>query len=936
MIPPSRRRRLAASAIAVGALVGSGLVAAAPAQAAVAPNAPLVISEVYGGGGNSGATIERDFIELTNSGPSAVALDGWSVQYASASGTSWAVTPLTGSIPAGGSYLVGQAAGSGGTLDLNVDASGSIAMSGTNGKVALVSATTPLSCGAACSTADPVVDFVGYGSANEGAGGTTTPVLSNSTSASRTANTASNAADFTVGAPNPRYTGGSAVVTPDPDPEPEPATDATIAQIQGSGTASPLLGANVKTRGVVTASYPTGGFQGYVIQTPGTGGAVDLSTHVTSDGLFVYSPGTPIPTVGAYVEVTGIVSEFGGTASSPSTLTQVTASAVTALTEPFVPPLPALVAWPTTDAQRESLESMLISPQNAFTVSNTFSANQFGEVGLAAGSTPLIQPTDVARPGTPEAAAVAADNAARRVALDDGASINFLSAANQSLVPTFVSLDEPIRVGASVSISTPMIVDWRNSTWKLQPTAPLVGAASAVDGVTFENTRTAAPAEVGGDISIASFNVLNYFTTIGADTPGCVPFRDRTGDPVTVDTGCSARGAWDPDDLARQQEKIVAAINTLDADVVGLMEIENSLVVDGVADEATATLVAALNAAAGETRWAYIPSSTDLPPAAEMDVITNAIIYQPAAVTPVGASRALGTESTDAGAFGNAREPLAQVFRPAAGGEKLLFVVNHFKSKGSPGPWPGDADTGDGQGASNESRIRQATALRDWVGSIQGGVDSVALAGDFNSYGAEDPLQVLYDAGYVNAETELDIDKASYSFSGLSGSLDHILLSGAAAERATGGDIWQINSGESLALEYSRYNYHGALFHEATPFRSSDHDPVKVGLEAGVDERAVAKTTLLALPPVHINRILPATLVAAVTAPRGTTVAGTVEFREGSTVIGTATVSRGVATLQLPRVISRGTHSYTATFVPTDPESVIGSTSKTVRVIAIL
>jgi 5'-nucleotidase len=319
-----------------------------------------------------------------------------------------------------------------------------------------------------------------------------------------------------------------------------------------------------------------------------------------------------------------------------------------------------------------------------------------------------------------------------------------------------------------------------------------------------------------------------------------------------------------------------------------------------------------------------------------MDVITNAIIYQPAAVTPIGASRALGTESTDAGAFGNAREPLAQVFRPAAGGEKLLFVVNHFKSKGSPGPWPGDADTGDGQGASNESRVRQATALRDWVAGIQGDVDSVALAGDFNSYGAEDPLQVLYGAGYVDAETALGIEKSSYSFQGLSGSLDHILLSGAAVERATGGDIWQINSGESLALEYSRYNYHGALFHEANPFRSSDHDPVKVGLEAGVDERAATKTTLLAVPPVHINRILPATLLAYVDAPGRTSTAGVVEFYEGTVLVGTATVKRGIATFTLPKVIARGTHTYTAVFVPADSEAVIGSTSKKTTVIAIL
>ena len=188
------------------------------------------------------------------------------------------------------------------------------------------------------------------------------------------------------------------------------------------------------------------------------------------------------------------------------------------------------------------------------------------------------------------------------------------------------------------------------------------------------------------------------------------------------------------------------------------------------------------------------------------------------------------------------------MFAPADGGDNFLFVVNHFKSKGSAGPWPGDADTGDGQGSSNESRVRQATALRDWVAEIQGDTEAVLLAGDFNSYSQEDPLQVLYDAGYANAGDALEIDSSSYSFSGLSGSLDHIMLNDAALARATGGDIWNINSGESVALEYSRYGYHGTLFYEDGPYRSSDHDPVIVGLTA---EEPPVELTLLGINDFH-------------------------------------------------------------------------------------
>ena len=580
-----------------------------------------------------------------------------------------------------------------------------------------------------------------------------------------------------------------------------------------------------------------------MIQTAGTGGALDLTTHTASDAVFVYAPGAVGEVApGQTVRVTGVVSEFNG-------LTELTvAPGAATVVEAGITPVPATVGWPSNAAEREALESMLVQPQGAFTVSNTYSTNQYGEVGLAAGTTPLRQPTDVAPPGSPDAAAVAADNAARAVTLDDGTSINFLSTANAGLTPPWISLVEPLVVGASATFSAPVVVDYRNNAWKLNPTAPMTADGSGSDGVQFSNPRTAAPEAVGGDVSVASFNVLNYFTTLGDENPSCVAYSTAAGEPVTVRQGCEQRGAWDDADFERQEAKIVDAIEALDASVVGLMEIENSAALGEPVDEATATLVAALNEAAGTEKWAFVPSSDELPAASGQDVITNAIIYQPALVERVGESRALGDQSESGEAFQNAREPIAQVFAPADGGAEFLFVVNHFKSKGSAGPWPGDADTGDGQGSSNESRVRQAEALRDWVATIQGETDAVMLAGDFNSYSQEDPLQVLYDAGYANAEDALEIDSSSYSFSGLSGSLDHIMLNDAALARATGGDIWNINSGESVALEYSRYGYHGTLFYEEGPYRSSDHDPVIVGLSA---EEPPVELTLLGINDFH-------------------------------------------------------------------------------------
>ncbi|WP_326522649.1 ExeM/NucH family extracellular endonuclease [Cellulomonas edaphi] len=821
----------ALAVVLAGSVAGAGA-----ASAAVSPGAAVIINEVYGGGGNSGAVFKRDFVELYNPGTSPVSLAGWSVQYASATGTSWQTTPLTGSIPAKATYLVAEAVGSGGTTDLPTpDVAGAIAMSGTAGKVALVNATTALSCGTACSTAPSVVDFVGFGAtANDKAGSAPAPAPSSTTSVARNAqhaNTADNGADFTAGDVTPENSGATPTDPTDPG---TPATK-TIAEIQGTGAASPLVGQTVTTDGVVTAAYPTGGLNGYVIQTPGTGGP--LSGASASNGLFVYSPSTVASVaIGDHVKVTGAVSEFSGLTE----LTVTSAAGLSTLADGATVS-PTTGAWPTTDAGREALESTLFAPSGSWTISNTFSTNQYGEVGLATGTTPLIQPTDEARPGTPAATAIAADNAARGVVLDDGATTNFLSAANQGLTPPYVSLTHPVRVGAAATFTRPVVVDYRNDVWKLNPTAPVSTGGSPA---TFANDRTAAPSDVGGDLKIASFNVLNYFTTLGNADASCTAFKDRDGDGVTVNTGCDQRGAWDAADLKRQQDKIVAAINDLDADVVGLLEIENSLVVDGVADEALGTLVGALNAAAGSDVWAGVPSSSDLPPASEMDVITNAIIYRKAAVERTGASHALGTLSSGTGAFANAREPIAQAFTPVGGGEPFLVVVNHFKSKGSAGPLPGDADSGDGQGASNASRVAQATALKNWVPTIQGDTASVALVGDFNSYTQEDPLQVLYDAGYTDAASHLAHGQYSYSFGGLSGSLDHVLLNGPALERATGADIWEINAEESIALEYSRYNYHGTLFYAPDEYRSSDHDPVLVGLEAGKNDAPVDLTFL--------------------------------------------------------------------------------------------
>lgn len=851
---PARRFTTALSAALGAALLGSAL---APLPAFAADGAKVVINEAYLKGGSAGAPYTQKFVELYNAGDTAQDLSGWSLQYRAASSVDAPnganTQALTGSIAAGGHYLIALPSnGDNGEALPAADATSTgLNPSGTDGQLFLANVTDPLALPAGPVDDDRVVDFLGYGT---GASFETAPAVvdgpngtPNSLVRTDVVDTDDNSADFTNATTvTPQGSGGAA---PEPQPtEPQPTEEPTtpepgeitpIRDIQGTGATTPLADTVVTTRGVVTAAYPTGGYNGFFLQTEGTGGAIDVAAHAASDAIFVYgSAAAASVSLGDHVEVTGTAGEYYGQ-------TQLTADAesVRVLTEPAAEVLPAEITWPKTDEERERFEGMLLAPQGDFTVTNTYSTNQYAEVGLAAGATPLRTPTDVARPDTPEYVAAVADNKARAVVLDDGASLDFLRSAQDVPLP-YVSLTDPVRVGAAVTFTGPVILDYRNNAWKFQPTAQLtVDNADTVQPASFANTRTAAPEPVGGSVKISSFNVLNYFTTT-AESVGCTStYDDREGNPVTADT-CPApgpRGAADAANLERQQAKIVAAVNGLGADVVSLEEIENSAVFGKDRDDALSTLVDALNAALDADEWTFVPSPAELP--ASEDVIRTAFIYKKAVVAPVGDSVIL-----DDPAFSNARQPLAQAFAPVEDADaKILAIVNHFKSKGDSRP----AATGDNangiQGAFNGDRVRQAEALGAFAAerSAAVGTDDVFLLGDFNAYTQEDPIQTLRSFGFEPLEA--GTGKYSYSFSGQSGSLDHVLASPSARELVTGVDIWNINAVEALALEYSRYNYNALNFYEATPYRSSDHDPVVVGL----DLSSTTDLTLLGINDFH-------------------------------------------------------------------------------------
>ncbi|MEU4693104.1 ExeM/NucH family extracellular endonuclease [Actinoplanes sp. NPDC023714] len=766
-------RALGATAV----VTALGLSLAGPAVAAT--DAPF-ISEIHydNTGTDSGEAVEIE-------APAGFDLSGWQiVLYNGNGGAAYNTATLSGVVPASG--VVVQTYPTDGVQNGAPDGVALVKPDGTIAEFLTYEGTFTATSGAAAGVAGTDIGVSET---------TTTPV---GHSLQKIDGVWQAAAANTFGALNTKVT--------EPEEPEEPTEGCTtaitdsIAEVQGTGAATGVAGKTVTVEGVVTADHRTGGYNAIAIQTAGSGGDRAVAAGTASDGIQVYltsnTANHPAVAIGDLVRVTGVVSEYNG-------LTQISTAAkadvqlcATGATVPTAVPL----ALPLDDDSRESVESMRVAPIGTYTVSDNYNTNRYGEIILAAGDDPARIPTDVARPGSEAAAKLKAANKAGRILLDDGKTTNLATAG---LAPPYLAKDEPLRVGDTVESFGPSVLSYGFNEWRLQPATPVDASTPAGTRTSFKHTnpRTAGPAKVGGDIKVASFNVLNYFVHFGGE----------------------ARGATDAAALAKQEAKIVSAITALDADVIALMEIENSVRFEETDTQlALKTLVGALNAKEGAGTWDYVRSPAELPSAAEQDYITSAIIFKPGTVTPKGASKSINDETV----WSNAREPIAQTF--TSGAIDFTVVANHLKSKSASVTPTGDnVDTGDGQGAYNGDRVRQAKSLAAFVEGL--GTDKVILLGDFNAYGQEDPLQVLYDEGYSDAHTTFAPDKSSYVYGGESGSLDHALVTSEFSKRITGVDIWNINSVESFAFEYDGY----APFYSPDPYRSSDHDPVVVGLDTG-------------------------------------------------------------------------------------------------------
>ena len=603
----------------------------------------------------------------------------------------------------------------------------------------------------------------------------------------------------------------------------------TIADVQGDGASTPVSGAVVTVEGVITGDYrlaTTSGYRGFYLQTAGSGGETD-ATPGRSDGIFVFSANAdPAVAIGDLVTVTGTASEFNGQ-------TQISATAnanYEVVTAAAGLPAPTVLPDSVVGGAREAYEGMLVTPESAY-LSSSHQLFNFGSLWLNVGGL-AVKATETTDAGD-AANAIGTANRANRLLVDDGYSIQVSNGAHVGGQPYFDAATVVRNGDRFVAPAAGMILGWGFDDWRLQPQRPLSDASPAEYAAlepTWQslNPRTEAPAEVGGDVKAAAFNVFNYFTTFGGD----------------------ARGASNEAEFAVQQSKIVAAINALDADVVGLMEIENSVKLGEEPDEALGNLVDALNAASEPGTWSFVPTPEVLLNAATTDFITNAIIYKPAAVTPVGDSFADSDETV----WDIAREPLAQTFETNANGTVITVVANHFKSKSPPSgntaPEPADL-----QGFFNTERVEQAQRLAALVGSIKADPakgENVLLVGDFNAYAEEDPAQVLTDAGLVDLVPEKTDGEYTYTFDGELGSLDHAFATPELAASVTGVDVWNINS-----PEWSDRGYEFGAAEPGTPYRSSDHDPIVIGINSApapvdIDILAVADFhgRLEAAPPI--------------------------------------------------------------------------------------
>ncbi len=692
-----------------------------------------------------------------------------------------------------------------------------------------------------------------------------------------------------------------------------------IASVQGAtpsgDAASPLNGQNVTVEGVVTAAF-NASLQGFFIQEEGIDADSDVTT---SDGVFVYcgTAGCPAVNVGDRVRVTGTPTEFNNA-------TQIATTAANVLTLASALPLPATQALtlPLNVTARERFEGMRVSVSG--TVTNNFPLGRFGSFDIA--DARVTNFTQLNAPDIAGNAAYQAEFKNRYIRIDDGSrqqnpDPEIFARGGQNL-----SAANTLRGGDTVTATG--VLTWSNDSGTLTNGGSLytyrVLTGQSDVQVTASNPRLSAPEAVGGTLRVGAMNVLNYFTSLVTSNTGCTP--NGVG-------GSAARGANNCDEFLRQQDKIVAAISGLNADVLNLMEIQNDF--DKGSSSSVAWLVQKLNEKLGAGTYAYVNPGAKV----GTDAISLAMIYKPAAVTPVG-NLAILTNAFDANYADTCNRPTwAQTFQSNSNGGRFTAVAMHLKSKGSSCAATGDADIGDGQGNGYKARRNAATAIANWLATNPTGVDESdrLLMGDYNAYAGEEPLSILATAGYANL---FDRNVYSYQFDGQWGSLDQAVGSASLAAQVTGKTKWHINSDEPTVLDYNTEFKSAAQltgFYAPDAFRSSDHDPLLIGLNLTADaplpvtvtQTPDTATQTVTVGGASVTQSFTSTLTNA-TGPLNVTV--TPVGGAPSIVSAPSTATSGApftVTVQAPAGTPTGTYEYTVT---TENGGVSDSSTLTVTV----
>jgi predicted extracellular nuclease/endonuclease I len=569
-----------------------------------------------------------------------------------------------------------------------------------------------------------------------------------------------------------------------------------ISAIQGDNDTSPFVDKNVVVEGIVVASYQGAGQHGgFFVQEEDA--QKDTNT-ATSEGIFVAHTATKV-NVGQQVRFTAQVAEKHG-------LTQLynAANITTCATNVLNKVTPTSVNLPFAENfMQESLEGMWVTlPQNLHvTLSHNFT--KYGEILLSNGQ--RIQPTNKYAKDDPQRQALAELNARNVLVVDDNSSQR--NPQSISYFPQF-SAKTPLRSGAKVTDFSG-VLHFAYQKYRLLPTSvPVFEHVNARPSKPFSRKSPS-------HIRVASFNVLNYFLDF------------------------NGRGANNENEFKRQRSKIIRAITAMDADVVGLMEIENS----GFGrSSAIQNLIDGLNDRDQQHTWQFIEPQLDK---VGSDAVTVGIIYRSNRVQPIGIPTVITDAPFDEQTKAH-RPPMIQSFKPINGGKEIKVVVNHFRSKG--GSCGAEMDD-DVQGKCNGQRVLASKTLLKHLGktaqfipsnlnanrvsrnSVQDNDEPIlAILGDFNAYAYEDPMLEFYNAGFTNLSIAKGKgDNYSYYYAGVAGSLDHLLTATTSLNSVEQVMHWHINADEAKALDYNtedKTDTQKTKWFGETPYRSSDHDPV--------------------------------------------------------------------------------------------------------------